>query len=101
MTPPTDILDGLPGESLVRAGLADARAGRATIPAYLVGIAKPRMLRYGLLPSIPQELVTDAESKLYELLRRSGGDAYSQYNSLLRELVSFENALDHRVSRGN
>ena len=101
MTPLPDILAGLPGETLVREGLADAQAGRATIAAYLVGIASPRILRYGLLPSIPPELVADAESKLYELLRRADGDAYSRYNSLLRELVSFENALDHRMSRSN
>ena len=101
MTPPPDLLAGLPGETLVREGLADARAGRATIPAYLVAIASPRILRYGLLPSIAPELVSDAELKLYELIGLAGGDAYSRYNSLLRELVSFENALDHRMSRSN
>jgi hypothetical protein len=30
------------------------------------------------------------------LLRQAGGDAYSRYNALLRELISFENALDRR-----
>jgi len=34
--------------------------------------------------------------QLYRLLRQQGGDAYSRYNALLRELVSFESALDHR-----
>jgi len=27
----------------------------------------------------------------------AGGDAYPRYNALLRELVSFEQALDHRT----
>lgn len=30
------------------------------------------------------------------LLRQEGGDTYSRYNALLRELVSFEQALDRR-----
>jgi hypothetical protein len=29
-------------------------------------------------------------------LRGQSGDAYSRYNALIRELVSFEYALDHR-----
>ncbi len=36
---------------------------------------------------------------MWSLLRRQGGDAYSRYGALLRELVSFEQALDRR-SRG-
>jgi hypothetical protein len=33
------------------------------------------------------------------LLKLERGDAYSRYNSLLRELVSFENALDRRIRK--
>jgi len=51
---PTELLVGLPGEDLIREGLADVAAGRHTI--------------------------------------------YSRYNALLRELVSFEPALDRRLS---
>jgi hypothetical protein len=38
----------------------------------------------------------DAELELYRMLRQTGGDAYSRYNALLRQLVSFERALDRR-----
>ena len=41
------------------------------------------------------ELV-DAELQLYRLLREEDGDAYSRYNALVRELVSFCQALEQR-----
>jgi hypothetical protein len=40
-----------------------------------------------------------AEHDLYALLGQEEGDPYSRYNALLRELVSFERALDHDFSR--
>ena len=43
----------------------------------------------------------EPELQLYELLKREGGDAYSRYNALVRELVSFENALDRRNRHEN
>jgi hypothetical protein len=46
-------------------------------------------------PSLPGQY-SEAELKLYGLLKQEGGDPYSRYNALLRELVSFENALDQR-----
>jgi hypothetical protein len=33
------------------------------------------------------------------MLAQEGNKAYSRYNSLIRELVSFEHALDHQWSR--
>jgi hypothetical protein len=94
----SDLISGLPGEPLVRQGLADLQAGQQTAPACLVSIARSRLNRAGLLdrstPSAPEP-----ELQLYRLLRREGGDAYSRYNSLLRELISFEQALDRRTSR--
>ena len=48
---------------------------------------------------MPQEMpasFSEPELQLYDLLKREGGDAYSRYNALVRELVSFENALDRR-----
>ena len=71
---PDDLLAGLPGADLVREGLADVAAGRRTIPACLIAIGSPR-------------------------LQQAGGDAYSRYNALLRELSSFESALDRRLAR--
>lgn len=69
-----DLIRGLPGGALIRQGLADLAAGRVSVPVCLVAIARPR-----------------------GLLRQEGGDAYSRYNSLLRELMSFEQALDARL----
>lgn len=91
-----DLMRGLPGEKLVRQGLADFQAGRSTIPACLVRIARPRLSRAGLMPETAPGQFSEAELQLYELLKLEGGDAYSRYNALVRELVSFENALDRR-----
>ena len=97
-TPPPDLLTGLPGEPLVREGLADSQSGRHSIPACLAQIAGPRLRRLGLLPPARSQPTGDSELRLYRLLRRQGGDAYSRYNALLRELVSFEQALDRRTN---
>jgi len=93
---PNDLLQGLPGEALVREGMADFQAGRPTIAACLIGIARPRLSRAGLIPRDTGSGSADWELQLYRLLRQQGGDAYSRYNALLRELVSFESALDFR-----
>ena len=93
-----DLMLGLPGEKLLREGLADFQSGRCTIPACLVSMAQPRLRRAGLITggagSFPEP-----ERQLYRLLGQEGGDAYSRYNALVRELVSFEQALDRRQSR--
>jgi hypothetical protein len=91
-----ELLAGLPGEALVREGLADLESGRRTIAALLVSVARTRLSRAGLLGRAvaPRE---EPELELYRLLRHEGGDAYSRYNALIRELTSFEQALDRRV----
>jgi hypothetical protein len=91
-----DLMSGLPGEKLVRQGLADCQAGLCTIPACLVRIARPRLSRAGLMPQSVSGQFSEPELQLYDLLKLEGGDPYSRYNALLRELVSFENALDRR-----
>ena len=88
-------ISGLPGESLIRQGLADLAAARATVPALLLRIGRGRLVQAGLIRSDMDECA-DAELRLYDLLRSEGGDAYSRYNALVRELVSFEQALEHR-----
>lgn len=95
-----EILDGLPGSDLVREGLADHHAGRQTIASCLVRIASPRLSRAGLVDSKAIE-DNGTELELYQLLAGEGNRAYSRYNSLLRELVSFEHALDHRLRKPN
>jgi hypothetical protein len=91
-----DLLSGLPGEQLVRQGLVDFHSGRCTIPACLVRIARPRLSRAGLMPASVPGPFSEPELQLYDLLKLERGDAYSRYNALLRELASFENALDRR-----
>lgn len=92
-----DLMSGLPGEALVREGLADLASGRRTKAACLVQIARPRLMRAGLVRETATSSSGEPERDLYRLLRREGGDAYSRYNALLRELVSFESALDRRL----
>ncbi len=86
--------ENLPGGELVRKGLADIESGRCTVPACLVSMARTRLLRAGLLAGSVASPIPEPEQQLYRLLREEGGDAYSRYNSLVRELISFENALD-------
>jgi hypothetical protein len=97
----SDLLTGLPGEELIREGLMDFADGRHTIPACLVAISQPRLRRAGLLPptSVIRLPPSDSELQLYRLLRESDPDAYSSYNALVRQLVSFEQSLDHRCWR--
>jgi hypothetical protein len=38
-----------------------------------------------------------AELELYRMLAHEGTRAHSCYNAILRELISFEHALDHRL----
>jgi len=96
---PNDLMDGLPGEELVREGLADLRASRCTVAACLAAIARPRLVRAGLMTMQTWSPGPELELLLYDLLRKEGGDAYARYNSLLRELVSFEQALDGRARK--
>lgn len=92
-----DLIIGLPGEKLLKRGLADVEANRQTIAASLIQIARPRLSRAGLWPKNALPDGGEPELRLYRLLQLEPGDAYSRYNALLRELVSFELALDHRL----
>jgi hypothetical protein len=96
-----DLLIGLPGEALLRKGLVDLRSGQITIASCLVAIARTRLVDSGLIADAGTPRLTEPELQLYRLLRCEGGDAYSRYNSLLRELVSFEMALDRRTRTQN
>jgi hypothetical protein len=94
---PSDTLDKLPGAELVRQGIRDRLAQRNTIESFLVEIARPRLERHGLIPHAPHRL--DAEISLYQILAKTSSNPHGRYNSLLRELVSFEHALDHRMAK--
>jgi hypothetical protein len=83
----------LPGGELIREGLEDAAAGRRTIGALLVAIGAPRLRRAGV--DVPEIGVADPEHRLYEVLAEDDSDAaHSRYNALIRQLVSFERALE-------
>lgn len=81
----------LPGEDLVAEGLADLIRGAESVPALLVSIGAPRLRQLGMHVEAP---FRDPEHRLYRRLSLSHGDAaHSQYNALIRRLVSFERAL--------
>lgn len=99
MNPPVETLfTNLPGEALIREGLADLAADRESIGSLLVQIGSPR-LRWLDVPVPARADELDADRRLYRLLAVAhGNEAHSQYNSFIRQLVSFERALEHRVS---
>src|SRR5438309_8077106 len=85
----------LPGGEILEPGLRDLGAGVRSVSALLVRVAAPRLARCGI--PIPREFSLSAlpEHELYDLLvAEQGPEAYRLYRSLLRRLVSLENALD-------
>ncbi len=94
MGPPKDLESLLPGGELVQRGLADLAEGRDTECALLLQIAAPRLRRLGInIRSRSSAL--PFEHALYEQLEnRLGPAAYSCYNSLIRRMVSFAQALE-------
>jgi hypothetical protein len=81
----------LPGEDLIARGLDDLRRGVESTASLIVSIGAPRLRDLGLAisPAFP-----NPEHRLYRLLTDAHGDAaHSQYNALVRRLVSFERAL--------
>lgn len=98
MTEKFPLLEDLPGEHLILKGMADLAEGLHTIETCLVRIASNRLSLAGIL--FPGELSAEnAELDLYGLLASFGDDAHSKYNALIRNLISFEQALDHRLTR--
>jgi hypothetical protein len=91
-----------PGAELVLPGLEDLAAGRLTIAACLVSMARPAIEKSGLAEGFPPlRYVSVPEQTLYRLLRAEGGNPYGRYNSLSRRLVSFERALRQTLSARN
>lgn len=91
-------ISGLPAEAMVRKGLEDFAVGRESVEGCLVQIGATRLRNCGL-PVEAAKVDPDADRRLYALLCESHGyEAHSQYNSLIRELVSFERGLERRVS---
>lgn len=93
-----DALLGLPGLAGIMRGLRDARRGVWSAEALVIAVAQARLRALGL--ELPESLPGDAELALYAQLGRDGvADPYGRYNSLLRELDSFLEALSARRRR--
>jgi len=91
--------DHLPGGEILRNGLRDLQNGVRSIDALLVLVAAPRLARCGI--RIPQTSHSSElpEHELYRLLSvEHGPEAYRLYRSLLRRLVSLENALESQAT---
>jgi len=85
-------MSSLPASELIATGIQDLLSERETVPALLVAIGAPKLRSLGL--DIPQQLPSNPEHRLYDLLAASEPDsAHSRYNALIRRLVSFERAL--------
>jgi hypothetical protein len=93
----SELFTGLPGESLVRKGLADLASGKESIESWLVTIGAPRFRLMNIQVATPSD--RNSDQRLYDRLYEGhGAEAHSRYNSLLRQLVSFERALENRLS---
>jgi hypothetical protein len=87
-------LERYPGGELIRQGILDIQAGQLTPCACLIKIGFPVISKAGLIsPETKFTSNEEGELTLYRLLREEAGDAYSRYNALIRQLVSFERAI--------
>ena len=86
-------IERFPGVEMVQKGIEDLHRGVVSVPALLVSIGAPRLRRLRL--PVPQEVIPSAEIRLYRHLAQSNPNgAHSQYNALIRRLVSFERAAE-------
>ena len=94
-----ELWTGLPGVEFIEEGLKDLKREIETISSLLVEIGAPRLRRLGVeVPHVSSDSLP--EHRLYQLLAAENPDtAHSRYNALLRRLVSFEQALETRLSR--
>ena len=85
---------------MIEQGLADLEGQRETIASLLVQIGSPRLGRCDVIVPVSSGDALDADRRLYRLLAaQHGNEAHSRYNALLRQLISFERALEQRLSR--
>ena len=92
--------DGLPGAERVLKGVEDLNRGVRSIEALLVAAAPQRLRENGIDLHEDALLPIEPELALYEALgAESDEDPYPRYNALRRELDSFMNALEARLSR--
>ncbi len=86
--------DVMPGGLLIKKGLKDIVEQQITIHSCLIVIAFTKFKNAGLIDADKKPPFLDGEITLYNLLGEEPGDAFSKYNALLRQLVSFCHALN-------
>ncbi len=95
------LIADLPGAELIAEGLRDVAEGRETVASELVKIGSPRLRGCGIVVDVTHEQALNADRQLYRILSATHGNAaHSQFNAWIRQLVSFERALEQRVRRG-
>lgn len=90
--------DGAPGADLVASGIDDLEAGRETVAALLVCMARTRLLSVGIdVPAVPLERPSH---RLYDLLAEEDArTAHGRFNALVRRLASFARTAEHARAR--
>lgn len=92
-TPQTLPFHDLPGGDLIVQGLEDLKRGVESIPSLLVCIGSPRLRQLAIDAPVYDTADPLPEHCLYAHLAEIHGDnAHSQYNALIRKLVSFTRA---------
>ena len=87
--------DHLPGGEILRDGLRDLQSGIRSINALLVLVAAPRLRRCGVpVPQVTGPPVLPEHDLFHLLAVEHGPEAYRFYRSLMRRLVSLEQALE-------
>lgn len=85
----------LPGADLIYPGIAELARGEGSAEASLVAIGSPRLRRLGFRLPENAKLPAHPDLLMYRpLCERYGKAAHSQYNALIRRLVSFERAAE-------
>jgi len=93
-------LNYLPGSEIICQGLSDLKENKESIASLLVAIGYPRLKLLGLQNLSEINLFDSPENRLYKILAKEWQkEAHSQYNALIRRLVSFEHALESRIYR--
>lgn len=92
--------DHLPGGEILAGGLRDLQAGVRSVDALLVLVASPRLTRCGIQVPRLDSAPALPEHDLFELLSvEHGPEAYRYYRSLMRRLVSLEQAMESTSAR--
>jgi hypothetical protein len=102
MSNPKPDLAIYPGGDLVSKGLNDLGKGQLSIEALLVLVASPRLTALGFEVSKPRDAPKSPEHALYEMLESiHDRGAHSEYNALIRRIVSFAQSYEQQLTRSS